>query len=135
MSPFQYLIVIDFEATCFEKPFNDRKKQEIIEFPAVLLNLQTGAIEKEFHRYLRPVEIPKLSDYCKNLTGISQETVDGGELLEKVMEDFKRWIKETIREYGLILPKMKKSNREGNCALVTWGNWDFLIQLVRILFL
>lgn len=38
MSHFKYLIVIDFEATCFEKPFN-RSKQEIIEFPAVLLSL------------------------------------------------------------------------------------------------
>ena len=131
MSPFQYLIVVDFEATCFEKPFNDRKKQEIIEFPAVLLNLQTGAIEKEFHSYLRPVELPILSDYCKDLTGINQETVDAGDLLENVMDKFKQWIKETLKEYGLFLPKTKKSNKEGNCALLTWGNWDFLIQLVR----
>lgn len=38
-------------------------------------------------------------------------------------------IKETIKEKELILPKTKKSNLEGNCALVTWTNWDFLIQL------
>lgn len=42
---FQYLIVIDFETTCF-KMFGYSEKREIIEFPAVLLNLQTGAIEK-----------------------------------------------------------------------------------------
>jgi inhibitor of KinA sporulation pathway (predicted exonuclease) len=123
------LISDSFQATCFEKPFNDRKKQEIIEFPAVLLNLETGSIEKIFHRYLRPIEIPILSDYCINLTGISQETVDQGDILENVMLDFKNWVKETIKEFGLVLPKMKKSNKEGNCAFVTWGNWDFLIQL------
>lgn len=64
-----------------------------------------------------------------NLTGITQETVDGGELLPKVVEDFKTWMKMTIKEKGLVLPKTKKTNLDGNCALVTWGNWDFLIQL------
>lgn len=128
ISPYEWLIVIDFEATCFEKPFN-RNKQEIIEFPAVLLNLETGIIEKEFHKYLRPVEIPILSDYCKNLTGISQETVDDGELFASVMEEFRKWVKLTIKEKKLVLPKTKKSNLDGNCAFVTWGNWDFHIQL------
>lgn len=128
ITPFKYLIVIDFEATCFEKPFN-RNKQEIIEFPACLLNLETGAIEKEFHKYLRPIEIPELSDYCKNLTGITQETVDEGELFPDVMEDFRKWVKSTAKEFQLLFPKYKKSNIDGNCAFVTWGNWDFLIQL------
>lgn len=127
-SPYKYLIVVDFEATCFEKPFN-RNKQEIIEFPAVLLNLESGEIEKEFHKYLRPVEIPELSDYCKNLTGISQETVDNGELLADVIEEFRKWMKATVKEKQIVLPKTKKSNLDGNCAMVTWGNWDFLIQL------
>jgi ERI1 exoribonuclease 2 len=87
---YKYLICIDFEATCFEKPSgNTRKRQEIIEFPAVLLNLETGAIEKEFHRYIRAVEIPVLTEYCKNLTGISQELVDQGILLQEVLEEFR----------------------------------------------
>jgi ERI1 exoribonuclease 2 len=131
VSPFKYLIVVDFEATCFEKPFNQRSKQEIIEFPACLLNLETGRIEKEYHKYLRPTEDhgTVLSDYCKNLTGISQETVDGGDLLADVMEEFKIWLKQTLKQFNLVLPKTRKSNPEGNCAFVTWGNWDFLIQL------
>lgn len=128
---YSYLIVMDFEATCFEKQekvFN-RNKQEIIEWPAVLINLTTGEIEKEFHEYLRPVEIPILSEYCVNLTGITQETVDEGELFADVMEKFRKWMKETIQEKKLVLPKTRKSNPDGNCAMVTWGNWDFLIQL------
>lgn len=128
VTPYKYLIVVDFEATCFEKPFN-RNKQEIIEFPAVLINLETGVIEKEFHKYLRPIEIPVLSEYCVNLTGISQETVDQGDLFPDVMEEFRKWVKKTVKEYQLVLPKTKKSNLDGNCAFVTWGNWDFLIQL------
>lgn len=119
---------MDFEATCFEKPYN-RNNQEIIEFPAVLLDLETGKVEKEFHRYLRPIFVPLLSNYCINLTGITQDIVDEGELFPDVLKDFVKWMKETIKEYKLVLPKMKKTNVDGNCALLTWGNWDFLIQL------
>ncbi|CRK97216.1 CLUMA_CG010613, isoform A [Clunio marinus] len=128
ISPYKYLIVVDFEATCFEKP-HSRKIQEIIEFPAVLFNLESGLVEAEFHKYLKPVEDPVLSDYCTNLTGITQETVDEGSSLADVLEDFKVWLKKVLKEKNLILPKTKKSNLEGNCALVTWGNWDFNIQL------
>jgi ERI1 exoribonuclease 2 len=45
---YKYLLCIDFEATCFDIPsYQKRKIQEIIEFPAVLINLQDGAIESE----------------------------------------------------------------------------------------
>lgn len=128
--PYKYLICVDFEATCWDMPmYNKRKIQEIIEFPAVLINLVTGEIEKEFQRYVRPTEIPELSEYCINLTGINQETVDKGALIQDVIEEFRLWVKETVKEKDLILPKTKKSSLEGNCALVTWTNWDFLIQL------
>lgn len=128
--PYKYLLCIDFEATCWDMPtFNKRKIQEIIEFPAVLINLQTGEIEKEFQRYCRPIEIPTLSDYCINLTGITQEVVDQGALVQDVIEEFRLWVKEIIKDKELILPKTKKSNLNGNVALVTWTNWDFLIQL------
>lgn len=128
--PYKYILCIDFEATCFDIPTHKKRKiQEIIEFPAVLINLDTGIIISEFHRYVRPVEIPILSDYCKNLTGISQETVDGANILSEVMEEFRIWIKQTIKENELIMPKTRKSNLDGNCCLMTWTNWDFLIQV------
>ena len=43
-----------------------------VEFPAVLLDLQTGEIVDEFQQYVLPRDNPKLSDFCKTLTGISQ---------------------------------------------------------------
>ena len=43
-----------------------------VEFPAVLLNTSSGEIESEFHYYVQPQENPILSDFCKELTGISQ---------------------------------------------------------------
>ena len=65
------LAVLDFEATCF----NDKRtfKQEIIEFPVVLIDAQTGnQIGEEFHFYLRPKFHPELSSFCTELTGITQ---------------------------------------------------------------
>jgi len=43
-----------------------------VEFPAVLLNTRSGEMEAEFHQYVQPQENPILSDFCKQLTGISQ---------------------------------------------------------------
>ena len=43
-----------------------------VEFPAVLLNTNSGEIESEFHMYVQPQEHTKLSDFCKELTGITQ---------------------------------------------------------------
>lgn len=43
-----------------------------VEFPAVLLNTSTGEIESEFHTYVQPQEHPVLSEFCTELTGITQ---------------------------------------------------------------
>lgn len=43
-----------------------------VEFPAVLLNTSTGEVESEFHTYVQPQEHPILSEFCTELTGITQ---------------------------------------------------------------
>lgn len=81
---FDYLLVLDFEATC-----DDQVKlncQEIIEFPVVIIDLsQNKIMEKCFHQYIRPVVNPKLTEFCTNLTGIQQKTVDDGIILEEAI--------------------------------------------------
>ena len=49
---------------------------EIIEFPVVFLNLATLEVDFIFHSFVRPVETFTLTDFCTNLTGITQEQVD-----------------------------------------------------------
>lgn len=63
---FTHLVVIDYESTCWK---NRRGLPEIIEFPAVLLDLDSGTVLAEFHQYVTPSENPKLSDFCVDLTG------------------------------------------------------------------
>lgn len=43
-----------------------------VEFPAVLLNTSTGEMESEFHMFVQPSEQARLSEFCTELTGITQ---------------------------------------------------------------
>ena len=69
---FDYVVVIDFEATC-DKDMNGLKPQEIIEFPAVIVDCRRLTLEDSFH--VKPVHHPILTDFCRNLTGINQDQV------------------------------------------------------------
>ncbi|KQS62317.1 ERI1 exoribonuclease 2 isoform X3 [Drosophila erecta] len=132
MQPYSYVIAVDFEATCWEKQAPPQwREAEIIEFPAVLVNLKTGKIEAEFHKYILPIESPRLSTYCTELTGIQQKTVDSGVPLQTALMMFHEWLRKELRARNLTLPKMNKSNIMGNCAFVTWTDWDFGICLSK----
>jgi hypothetical protein len=71
---FDYVVVIDFEATC-AKDMNALKPQEIIEFPAVIVDCRRLTLGDSFHTYVKPVHHPILTEFCTSLTGISQEQV------------------------------------------------------------
>ncbi|XP_030375149.1 ERI1 exoribonuclease 2 [Scaptodrosophila lebanonensis] len=132
MQPYSYVIAVDFEATCWEKQAPPQwREAEIIEFPAVLVNLKTGKIEAQFHKYVMPIESPRLSSYCIELTGIQQKTVDNGVPLQTALTMFHEWLRKELRARNLTLPKMRKDNILGNCAFVTWTDWDFGICLSK----
>ena len=93
-SDFDYVCVIDYEATCSDTQIN--YPHEIIEFPVVLVNMKTLTIvisissryykisiflfsylnihfkEESFQSYCKPKLNPNLSAFCKSLTGITQ---------------------------------------------------------------
>jgi ERI1 exoribonuclease 2 len=121
LQPFKFLIVIDFESTCWEQNV-DGKQPEIIEFPAVLLNVRTGMIEEEFHQYVLPVENPILSDFCIRFTGIEQEVVENGVPLRICLSLFCSWIKEVSEKKKLVFHmNLKENNAENGCTFVTWS--------------
>jgi inhibitor of KinA sporulation pathway (predicted exonuclease) len=80
---FDYFCVLDFEATCQES--NKDYTMEIIEFPVVMIDTQPLLIESTFQMYVKPIINPTLSDYCTQLTGITQETVDSAYVFADVM--------------------------------------------------
>jgi len=122
--PYKFMLCLDFEATCWEKAEQSKwKVQELIEFPAVLVDLNTGNILAEFREYLKPTEFPTLSDFCVHLTGISQATVNSGISIKDCLLKFTIWLKWQIKSFSLVMPK-SRPDEPGNVALCTWTEWD-----------
>uniref|UniRef100_A0A8C0G2H4 ERI1 exoribonuclease 2 n=1 Tax=Chelonoidis abingdonii TaxID=106734 RepID=A0A8C0G2H4_CHEAB len=128
---FDYLIIIDFESTCW-KDGKRHYSQEIIEFPAVLLNTSTGEIESEFHVYVQPQEHPILSEFCTELTGIKQNQVDEGVPLNICLSQFSKWIQKIQKEKKIIFNSDVSSHSVSEAkssAFVTWSDWDLGVCL------
>lgn len=124
---FSYLIVLDFESTCW-KDKNNSFSPEIIEFPAVLLNTSNGEIQDKFHHYVQPSEHAKLSQFCKDLTGISQEKVDSGIPIGTCLNLFDEWVKACTKKQNIALPS-KRVDQQVNCIFATWSDWDLNVCL------
>lgn len=70
-------LVIDIEATCWEKAPPEGERSEIIEIGLCELDLKTGAIDAKESLLVRP-EGSRVSDFCERLTGLTQERADAG---------------------------------------------------------
>jgi len=85
------IVAVDVEATCWAKGVFSRKK-ETIEIGAVLLRLDSGgATWPEFATFVRPMKQPRLSSFCRELTGITQEDVDAGPAFPEALRLFLEW--------------------------------------------
>ena len=102
-------IIYDLEATCWETDMEMRRnKREVIEIGALLLDKE-GTVQSRFESFVQPVVHPILSDFCRNLTTISQEEVDQADKFPEVIHKFQEWI-------GL--------NNEEEYLLCSWGFFD-----------
>ncbi|CAG9577783.1 conserved hypothetical protein [Leishmania major strain Friedlin] len=108
--PYEYLLVLDFEATCEEHP-PPNYLYEIIEFPVVVVDARLQRVVAEFHRFVRPRYKRELSSFCKKLTGMRQEDVDTAASLEEVIRQFERWLSHTLPPHA-------------RCMFVTDGPMD-----------
>ncbi len=115
-------IVLDFETTCWKdtmKRLADAPTskmelaQEIIEWSCVLYNSTTKQIESRYSVYVKPTYNPILSEFCKELTGITQTQIDDGVTLQQAMSGFEAW-----------LPKH-------DLMMATWSDWDLSRALGR----
>lgn len=95
LCPFDYILVIDFEATC-DEPTPPNFLHEIIEFPVVVVDVLLRRVCMEFHSFVRPTMQPILSAFCKQLTGIRQEDVDTAPTLPEVIRRFEVWFKNSF---------------------------------------
>ncbi|KAG6821163.1 hypothetical protein H0H93_005383 [Arthromyces matolae] len=99
-------LVLDIEATCW-KGTDFSFPNEIIEFPVCLMrwkdktsDLKASQLEviAEFRSFVRPTWQPILSDFCTELTGITQEQVDEAPPFSTVLASFEKF----MVKHGLI---------------------------------
>jgi 3'-5' exoribonuclease 1 len=91
-------VIVDLEATCWEG--RDGSKNETIEIGAVLVNEQKQMLS-EFEQFVKPRINPILSDFCKDLTSITQAQVDVAPYFYEAVGSFQKWITQYGAEYLL----------------------------------
>ena len=101
-----HYIVFDLEATCWQGNTMDRE-QEIIEIGAYRVNGYGEWID-HFQAFVKPVMNPRLSAYCTDLTGITQEQVNKAKTFGSVFHSFEDWY----------------HNEDGPQLLCSWGGKD-----------
>ena len=107
---YKYLLVLDFEANCVDK--GSLECQEIIEFPVVPIDTETlKPVCDPFHYYIKPTVCPEITEFCTELTGIEQGTVDKGITIEEALKRLYEW----REEHGFTAE---------NSTYVTCGAWD-----------
>lgn len=74
---------------------NEAQLFEIIEFPIVLINLPERRIVDTFQTYIKPSINPILSDFCTELTGITQAQVDNAPTFPEALQLVNDWLVKT----------------------------------------
>lgn len=117
---YQYLGLLDFEANCVEGKVMEN--QEIIEFPIVVYDLNTGRVvpKMQFHHYCQ-TNTP-ITEYCTSLTGITQKMVDEGKPFKVVLDLFYKWM-----EHWNLYDKRGYSK----ILFCTCGDWDLKTMLPK----
>jgi inhibitor of KinA sporulation pathway (predicted exonuclease) len=82
-------IILDLEATCWKRGTRP-SRMEIIDIGAVCL--EDGLVTDEFSRFVKPIERPKLSEFCIELTTIQQTNIDSADTFAAVFGEFLDWI-------------------------------------------
>ncbi len=97
-------IVFDIETTCSE--FDQKETRELIEIGAYALD-HNFSIIGSFEKFCKPLQNPILTEFCINLTGITQNMVDTADNFMTLLPEFSKWIN-SFEEFELI----------------SWGNYD-----------
>ncbi|KAG2116504.1 ribonuclease H-like domain-containing protein [Suillus discolor] len=107
--PYDAFLVLDVEATC-EEGTGFEWPNEIIEWPVCLMRWKDKSdqgracqleIVDEFRSFVKPTWRPQLSQFCTELTGITQVQVNTAPTFQKVLNMFARF----LANHGLIDPK------------------------------
>lgn len=107
----KYLVVFDLEMTC--EANREHIIPEIIEFGLVVVDATSLKTVASFEALVKPTITPKLSDYCTQLTTITQDDVDGAGGFVEVSKDLAHFL-----------------SRYQDGIAIQWGNGD-MRQVLR----
>src|SRR5689334_17428470 len=110
---YDYLVVIDFEATCDEGNTGfTRENQEVIEFPWVVVDLHNGAIYEQKQLYVKPEWTKELSNFCVQKTGITTDKVQGAPYLVDALAQFDLYVNDNFIVKGRPFTPAIDNNRK-----------------------
>jgi inhibitor of KinA sporulation pathway (predicted exonuclease) len=106
-----YLCVLDFEATCDGNVKNF--DNEIIEFPSILLKWENNKMSyiSEFQAFVQPRDNPILTQFCVNLTKITQDLINNAESFPVVYARHLAWLHSHVDDFD-------------EMVFITCGHWD-----------
>ena len=125
--------IIDFEATCWPGDGNKTHQMEIIEFAAVLVDKNFIRLG-EFDLFVKPKLNPILTQYCTDLTSITQYHVNLAQEFTAVHSSFVKWLSNypgsTFCSWGLY----DKNQLQQDCQLhkLTFPFSDIHLNLKNI---
>jgi inhibitor of KinA sporulation pathway (predicted exonuclease) len=104
---YNYYLVVDLEATCCDQKSIKRHETEIIEIGAVMVDGKSLESVSELQIFIKPIRYPKLTEFCKNLTHITQANVDTAIGFSEAMNTFEQWF-----------------SQYENFIFCSWGDYD-----------
>jgi inhibitor of KinA sporulation pathway (predicted exonuclease) len=78
LEDYNYLVIIDLEATCSNDGSVKRHQMETIEIGTVIADAKTFDVLGEQSIFVKPIICTQLTEFCTELTGITQKDVDVG---------------------------------------------------------
>ena len=88
---FSHLLIVDIEHTCTADDSIPPEHRETIEIGAVIVETQHLTVIDEFSQLIKPLKHPKLSEFCRTLTGIQQVDIDNALPFGDVFQQFIDW--------------------------------------------
>ena len=110
---------MDFEYTTTGDKKKDSKEDciELLSIAGIFVDIEKNEVKETFYEIVKPFKNTVLSEYCMELTKITQEEVNNARFMGEVVDDF-------ITIY----------KKHGAPKCVIWGNFDFvaLARSIRI---
>jgi 3'-5' exoribonuclease 1 len=92
LDKYNHILVVDLEATCCDLKTIPRYQMETIEIGAVMVVRETLETVDEFQTFIKPVRHPILTNFCLELTSITQSQVDTAPDFGTAMSTWQTWL-------------------------------------------